>query len=364
MLVSVSSFLRAYRLPSFPPCLSLFSAPPSLRPHRLAFFSRPSFPSSSHTSTLPSLVFLPSAAPFCDLPRATPTLSLPPPYPTSSYIRLPPRFLLTAPFMIFISVPSLSSSSSSSSYPRPPLRTAPALLFPSLRAFLHLFLHHDALFFPPRPPFAARTAIPLHLSLLPPSSCSYRRSSSVAVPRAGVDEDPDADGEEGGGGSSASGSSVASTPAANLGREMAPARPALEEKMGGQYRDRKAQAREAGDGLACLGIELELYGAADASSAHGQRGHVAALVCTAICYGDTDTDISASADASADTHNGDVDTTTPAMLPLPPPPASSSSRAAVAAAFGVHGQSALGLEAYDEGARTNWAVRTWLIISV
>ncbi|KAJ7280827.1 hypothetical protein C8J57DRAFT_1711810 [Mycena rebaudengoi] len=39
----------------------LFSAPPSLRPHRLAFFSRPSLPPSSHTST-PLVACFPS---FC-----------------------------------------------------------------------------------------------------------------------------------------------------------------------------------------------------------------------------------------------------------------------------------------------------------
>ncbi|KAJ7248044.1 hypothetical protein C8J57DRAFT_1240552 [Mycena rebaudengoi] len=123
------------------------------------------------------------------------------------------------------------------------------------------------------------------------------------------EDDDDADAEEGGessgGSASGSGSSVTPTPAANLGREVAPTRP------GARCRPRGSAARTDDDGLAYLGVELEHYDTADAGSAHGQRGvgevvrervrivvrergHIVGDAVIDICYGDTDI----SADAS------------------------------------------------------------------
>ncbi|KAJ7262372.1 hypothetical protein C8J57DRAFT_1513376 [Mycena rebaudengoi] len=130
---SAPSFLPGL-LPSFLPSLSVSAVPPLLPPS-----VRTASRSSLASTTLPLLT----------LPRSVCHHRIP--HPSHLPVHLIFVSRLTAPF-IFISVPSLSSSSSSSSYPRPPPHTAPAPLFPSLRAFLCLFLYpHYITSLPQRP---------------------------------------------------------------------------------------------------------------------------------------------------------------------------------------------------------------------
>ncbi|KAJ7280795.1 hypothetical protein C8J57DRAFT_1563916 [Mycena rebaudengoi] len=173
-----------------------------------------------------------------------------------------------------------------------------------------------------------------------------RREEAVDEDR---EDDDDADAEEGGesngGSASGSGSSVTPTPPANLGREVAAAPPsarapvqatgkrkAADEERGGERAAKRARTPTVSP---LLGVELELYGTADAGSVHGQRavggvvrerarivvrerGHVRLRASTSADTGADNTD--------TDTPDGDADTITYTDVP----PASSSLAAAAA----------------------------------